>query len=351
MTMDKHLFIVIFCFVLLFVSISAADAPGALAAGSSEAASSYSDDTLLLKANDLVATGNYQQAIDLLNTVVPPTSGEDGVLFVKARMLTASLYLALEDFPKARAACRNVLSIFPDHAEASGFLASLKQEEIPFYKAFYRDFVTFLPALLKGAVTTLGLTLITILISPLGGLLIALGRIASFRPVSGVCWFIIWFFRGTPLLLQLFFIYYGLPSLGITMPPSTAAILGLGLNYSAYLAEIIRAGIQSIGKGQMEAAQVLGMSYVQAMRHVIVPQTYKRILPPIGNEFIALIKDTALVSTIAMVELMRSADQIFNTYFNINVLIIAAIIYLVFTTVFTLILDRVEKKAGAYEEL
>ncbi len=315
------------------------------------AANAGDRNTLFLKANDLVATGNYQQAIDLLDSVPQPEAGEDGVDFVKARMLTASLYLALEKLPKARKACSTVLEIFPDHAEALGFLASLNEQEIPFYKAFCQDFVTFLPALLKGAVTTLGLTIITILISPVGGLIIALGRIASFRPLSGLCWFIIWFFRGTPLLLQLFFIYYGLPALGITMRPSVAAIFGLGLNYSAYLAEIIRAGIQSIGKGQMEAAQVLGMSYVQAMRHVIVPQTYKRILPPIGNEFIALIKDTALVSTIAMVELMRSADQIFNTYFNINVLIIAAIIYLAFTTVFTLILDRVEKKAGAYEEI
>lgn len=91
------------------------------------------------------------------------------------------------------------------------------------------------------------------------------------------------------------------------------------------------------------------MNYSQAMRRIIVPQTYKRILPPVGNEFIALIKDTALVSTIAMVELMRSADQIFNTYFNVNVLIIAAMIYLGFTTVFTLVFERVERKVGAYE--
>ncbi len=335
--MGKMVSIAILCFVLVLGFGLAADAA--------------ETNALFLKTNNLVATGNYQQAIDLLATIPAPKSGEEGVDFVKAQMLTASLYLALENFPKARAACQKVLAIFPEHAESLGFLASLDEQEIPFYQAFYQDFITFLPALLKGAITTLGLTIITILISPVGGLIIALGRISSFRPLSGLCWFIIWFFRGTPLLLQLFFIYYGLPALGITMRPSVAAIFGLGLNYSAYLAEIIRAGIQSIGKGQMEAAQVLGMSYVQAMRHVIIPQTYKRILPPIGNEFIALIKDTALVSTIAMVELMRSADQIFNTYFNINVLILAAIIYLVFTTVFTLILDRVEKRAGAYEEI
>lgn len=126
-------------------------------------------------------------------------------------------------------------------------------------------------------------------------------------------------------------------------------MIGLGCNYSAYLAEIIRAGILSIDYGQMEAAKAIGMSYSQAMRRVIIPQTYKRLMPPIGNEFIALIKDTALVSTIAMVELMRSADQIFNTYFNINVLILAAMIYLVFTTVFTVAFEKFEKKVGAYE--
>jgi polar amino acid transport system permease protein len=187
-------------------------------------------------------------------------------------------------------------------------------------------------------------------VSPVGGLFIALGRISGFAPVSMLCWFIIWFFRGTPLLLQLFFIYYGLPALGITLSPISAALIGLGVNYSAYLAEIIRAGILSIDSGQMEAAKALGMTYSQAMRRVIIPQTYKRLIPPVGNEFIALIKDTALVSTISMVELMRSADRLFNTYFNINVLILAAVIYLLFTTVFTFIFENLEKRVGIYEK-
>ena len=196
---------------------------------------------------------------------------------------------------------------------------------------------------------TITLVFCTMLISPLGGLLIALGRISRFKPFSVLCWFIIWLFRGTPLLLQLFFIYYGLPALGITFRPFTAAILGLGLNYSAYLGEIIRGGIQSIEHGQMEAAKAIGMSYGQAMRRVIIPQTYKRLMPPIGNEFIALIKDTALVSTIAMVELMRSADQMFNAYFNLTALILAALIYLLFTTIFTFIFEKIETRAGIYE--
>ncbi|MCG8620131.1 MAG: ABC transporter permease subunit [Desulfobacterales bacterium] len=304
---------------------------------------------LFLKANNHIADGSYDAAITLLMTVPEPKPNEEGIEFIKARMLAASLFHALEQPDRARAVCRDVLALFPDNTDAHNFLATLATDELPFYRAFFQDCIRFAPALLKGAVMTLGLTLGTMFISPAGGLFIALGRISGFAPVSGICWFIIWFFRGTPLLLQLFFIYYGLPSLGITLRPEAAAIIGLGLNYSAYLAEIIRAGIQSIPGGQMEAAKALGMSYAQAMRRIIVPQTYKRILPPVGNEFIALIKDTALVSTIAMVELMRSADQIFNTYFNVNVLIIAAMIYLGFTTVFTLVFERIERKVGAYE--
>lgn len=325
------------CLLIITVLLTAAPA----AAGEA--------DRIFLEANNHIADGSYATAIEGLMTIPEPGPGENGIEFIKSRMLAASLHHVLEQPGQARALCEDVLARFPENTDAKNFLDTLAKEELPFYQAFFRDWVRFTPALLKGAAMTLGLTLGTMLISPAGGLFIALGRISGIAPVSGVCWFIIWFFRGTPLLLQLFFIYYGLPSLGITLKPATAAIIGLGLNYSAYLAEIIRAGIQSIPGGQTEAAKALGMSYGQAMRRIIVPQTYKRILPPVGNEFIALIKDTALVSTIAMVELMRSADQIFNTYFNINVLIIAAMIYLGFTTVFTLVFERIEQKAGAYE--
>ncbi|MBT8762345.1 amino acid ABC transporter permease [Desulfohalobiaceae bacterium Ax17] len=245
--------------------------------------------------------------------------------------------------------CEEILRIYPQNTEAQNFLDSIKRLQKPAYVQFLTDCVRFLPALLKGCLMTLTLVIFTMLVSPLGGLIVALGRISRFLPISALCWFFIWIFRGTPLLLQLFFIYYGLPALGITFKPITAAFLGLGLNYSAYLAEIIRGGIQSIEPGQMEAAKALGMTYAQAMRRVIIPQTYKRLMPPIGNEFIALIKDTALVSTIAMVELMRAADQLFNTYFNVSVLILAAIIYLFLTSIFTITFEKIEKKVGAYE--
>lgn len=305
-------------------------------------------DQLFSDANDAMGRGDLPAAISILQKVQNEKDDEGGA-FVRSRMQIARLHFALKDMAAASASAKEVLSLYPDNSEAVNFLASVEKEQKPRYAVFIEDCLRFLPQLLKGAMMTITLVVCIILISPLGGLLIALGRISTFKPVSGVCWFFIWLFRGTPLLLQLFFIYYGLPSLGITFKPFTAAILGLGLNYSAYLGEIIRGGIQSIEHGQMEAAKAIGMNYWQAMRRVIIPQTYKRLMPPIGNEFIALIKDTALVSTIAMVELMRSADQMFNAYFNVTALILAALIYLLFTTIFTFIFEKIEIRAGIYE--
>ncbi len=307
-------------------------------------------DGLFRQSSDLMAQGDLGGALDLLGKVPPPAAGEEAGAFVSSRMQATRILAAQKEPDKAVAACREVLKLFPDNSEARNFVAALEQQLKPGWHTVLSDTLRFLPSLAKGALMTLLLVLCTMLVSPLGGLLIALGRISTVRPVSGFCWFIIWFFRGTPLLLQLFFIYYGLPSLGITLAPFTAAVIGLGLNYSAYLGEIIRGAIQSIDHGQMEAAKAIGMTYGQAMRRVIVPQTYKRLMPPVGNEFIALIKDTALVSTIAMVELMRAADQLFNTYFNITALALAAVIYLVLTTIFTFIFEKIEYRAGIYEQ-
>jgi polar amino acid transport system permease protein len=306
-------------------------------------------DGLFRQANDLMGQGDLPAAMEILKKVPHPGTGEDGSAFVQSRMQIARLQFSLKEFDPSLATAQEVLALYPDNSEAKNFVASVKKEMKPGYVVFFQDILRFLPVLLKGAVMTLMLMVVIMLISPVGGLFIALGRLSRLKVLSGFCWFVIWLFRGTPLLLQLFFIYYGLPSLGITLPPFTAAVIGLGLNYSAYLGEIIRGGIQSIDQGQMEAAKALGMTYGQAMRRVIIPQAYKRLMPPIGNEFIALIKDTALVSTIAMVELMRSADQMFNTYFNVTALVLAAMIYLAFTTVFTLVFEKIEERVGVYE--
>ena len=306
-------------------------------------------DQLFRQSSDLMAQGDLGGALALLKQVPVPVAGEEAGAFVSSRMQAARIHASQNATEKAIASCQEVLKLFPDNSEARNFLAALERQLKPGWHTVLSDTLRFLPNLAKGALMTLLLVLCTILVSPIGGLLIALGRISTLLPVSGVCWFIIWFFRGTPLLLQLFFIYYGLPSLGITLSPFTSAVIGLGLNYSAYLGEIIRGAIQSIDHGQMEAAKAIGMSYGQAMRRVIIPQTYKRLMPPVGNEFIALIKDTALVSTIAMVELMRAADQLFNTYFNITALVLAAMVYLVLTTIFTFIFEKIEYRAGIYE--
>jgi len=324
---------------LLFLWISVAAALGAEA--------DY--DKLFHQANDLMGQGELAAAVELLQRIPAPRSGEEGDAFVRSRLQIARLHFAAKETARSLAAAREVLVLYPDNSEARNFVAAVEREQKPRYVSFLQDCLMFLPVLLKGAVMTLLLVVCTMLISPLGGLLIAMGRISAFRPLSVLCWLFIWLFRGTPLLLQLFFIYYGLPSLGITLKPLTAAVIGLGLNYSAYLGEIIRGAIQSIDHGQTEAAKALGMTYGQTMRRVVIPQTYKRLMPPIGNEFIALIKDTALVSTIAMVELMRSADQMFNTYFNVTALILAAVIYLVFTTFFTFLFEKIEYRAGIYE--
>ncbi len=308
-----------------------------------------SPNQLLLQGKDALSTGNLPQAAALLHQVpVPDNTGDDGS-FVQSRMLLARMFFSIKEYDKASAACQEVLAVYPENPEAVNFLEAIEQENRPVHVQFVLDTITFIPALAKGTVMTLLLVVVTILISPVGGLLIALGRISSFKPLTMLCWFIIWIFRGTPLLLQLFFIYYALPTFGLTLQPITAAILGLSLNYSAYLAEIIRGAIQSIDYGQTEAAKALGMTYGQAMRRIIIPQTYKRLMPPVGNEFIALIKDTALVSTIAMVELMRSADLLFNTYFNITVLVLAAFVYLALTSIFTVTFEKIEAIVGAYE--
>lgn len=206
-----------------------------------------------------------------------------------------------------------------------------------------------IPVLIKGSVMTIELTVITIILGSLLGVMLALCKISSSKILYFIAAFYTWIFRGTPLLLQLFFFYYGLPFIGLKLEPFEAAVLGLTLNCSAYMAEIIRGGILSIEKGQFEAAKALGFSYAQTMRRIILPQTYRVLIPPVGNEFIAMLKDTSLVSSIAMVELMRSAQQIYASSFKpIEVFFTAAILYLFLTTIFTTVFSLFEKKLGVY---
>lgn len=207
-----------------------------------------------------------------------------------------------------------------------------------------------LPILLKGSLMTIELTVSTLIIGSILGIVLALFKLSKIAPVRIFGNFYTWIFRGTPLLLQLFFFYYGLPFIGIELTPFTAAILSLSLNCGAYMAEIIRGGIQSVDKGQFEASKTLGLSYKDTMFKVILPQTFKLIIPPVGNEFIAILKDTSLVSTISMVELMRTAQQMYSTTFKpIEIFMLAGILYLLLTTIFTSAFSIFEKRLAVYD--
>jgi polar amino acid transport system permease protein len=214
----------------------------------------------------------------------------------------------------------------------------------------FQKIIVAMPALLQGAGLTILLTLVSIFFGLILGLLLALGRLSKNAFFDRLSQFYIWLFRGTPLLLQIFFIYYALPTFTpITIDALPAAFIALSLNSGAYLAEIIRAAIQSIDKGQMEASKALGMSFTQAMRRIIIPQSYRRLIPPTGNEFIALLKDSSLVSIIAMTELMRTTSLLANSSGNAIYYIPCAILYLAMTTIFTFVFSKLEKKYSVYE--
>lgn len=210
--------------------------------------------------------------------------------------------------------------------------------------------IKILPNLLLGAVMTIKLTFFAITLGTLIGLLVALAKISSFKLLRWFGGLYTWVIRGIPLLLQLMFLYYGLPFMGLTLNEFTVAVIGMSVCGGAYIAEIIRAGIQSIDKGQMEAALSMGMTYSQAMRRIILPQAYKRLLPPMGNEFITLMKDSALVSVICMTELLRAANLLQNATFRpIEIYVTAGILYLMMTTFFTMVVNRLEKRLAVSE--
>ena len=210
----------------------------------------------------------------------------------------------------------------------------------------------WMPSLIEASKITLSLSVISVLIGISIGVFIALGRISPNSVLRKICGAYIFVFRGTPLLMQLFFVWYALP---LAIPALAiqnrflAAVIAFSLNSAAYQAEIIRAAIQSIDSGQMEAARSLGMTYGQAMRLVIIPQSIRRLIPPVGNEFIMVLKDTSLVSTIALVDLMKRTSQIQSSASTAIVYLPAACLYLLFTAVFTYIFHRLEKIHSVYE--
>lgn len=212
--------------------------------------------------------------------------------------------------------------------------------------------VGILPPMLDGTVLTLQMFFITIILSLPLGLVLALARISRFKFLRKPVGVYIWLFRGTPLMLQLLFIYFGLPFIpyiGVKLDDFPAAVVAFVLNYAAYFAEIFRAGIQSVDRGQYEGAKVLGLTYLQTMRRIILPQVIYRVLPPVSNETITLVKDTSLIYALAMNDLLRTTRGIVQRDFNTMPFVVAAVFYLLMTLVLTWGFQKLEKKYSAYE--
>lgn len=210
------------------------------------------------------------------------------------------------------------------------------------------NFINISLFILQGAIISLKVYVVTIVFAIPLGMICAMGKLTKIPPLR---WFLeayTWLFRGTPLLLQLFFAYYGLPIIGLELTPEMAAYITFVLNYGAYFTEIFRAGIQSIDKGQYEAAKALGMDYKMTMRRIVIPQAVKVILPPLGNEGVTLIKDTALVSAITLADILRNTKSVVARTLNVQGYIIAAVLYLIMTFVIINIFKYIEKRFAYY---
>ncbi|MGN7479547.1 amino acid ABC transporter permease [Solibacillus silvestris] len=205
------------------------------------------------------------------------------------------------------------------------------------------------PILKAGLLVTIPLSLIAFAIALVIAVVTALARISNYRILRWLFGAYVWIFRGTPLLVQLFIVFFGLPKMGITLDAWTAAIITFSLNTGAYASESIRASILAIPKGQWEAAESLGMTYWQMLRRVIAPQTVRISLPPVANDFIDLVKGTSLVASITLADLFMVGQQITaRTYEPLMIYSLCAVIYLIFISVLMVIQNRLEKYASKY---
>lgn len=211
------------------------------------------------------------------------------------------------------------------------------------------EIVAFIPQVLEGLKVTIEIFISTIVLAiPLGGI-IALGRISKVKILRSITGLYVLILRGTPLLLQILFIFFGLPLINISIPRFPAAILAMVLNYGAYFGEIFRAGILSIDKGQFEGAEVLGLSKKDTFFRIIMPQALKRIFPPVANEIVTLVKDTALVYVVGLDELLKVAKIASNRLSSIMPFVIIGVVYLIFNGLITKVLDRIEKRFDYYQ--
>ena len=211
--------------------------------------------------------------------------------------------------------------------------------------------VNSFPLLLIGAGVTIQITVLSTAIGFVIGLIVGVARISNLRVLRMLAEVYVEFFRGTPLLVQIFLFYFALPVItGQRIDPFIAAISACGINSGAYVAEIFRAGIQSIDDGQMEAGRSLGMTWLQTMRYIIVPQAFKRVIPPLGNEFIAMLKDSSLVSVIGFEELTRRGQLIIaKTYGSFEIWMSVAVIYLVMTLTISRFVAYLERRYRVHD--
>lgn len=206
-----------------------------------------------------------------------------------------------------------------------------------------------LPSLLKATLMTIFLAGISILIALVIGFFTAIIRILKIKVLNEIASAYVSLMRGTPLLVQIFVIYYGLPQVGIALDPISSGILALSLNAGAYLSESFRASILAVDNGQMEAAVSMGMTYPQALKRIILPQSLRIAIPTLSNSFIVLIKDTSLVSVITVTELLQMSSLIIaKTFEPLTIYLIAAAIYWVLISFFTNLLDRLEVQSSKY---
>lgn len=208
---------------------------------------------------------------------------------------------------------------------------------------------SFWPLLYAGLMFTVPLTLLSFAAGLALAFLVAIGRLFGPAPLVWVLRFYVWLIRGTPLLVQLFVIFYGLPSVGIVLDPLPAALIGFTLNVGAYNSEVIRAAIEATPKGQWEAAYSLSMTRAQALRRTVLPQAARVAVPPLANSFIALVKDTSLAAVLTVPEIFQAAQRIAAvTYEPLVLYLEAALIYLVFSTALSALQGRLEKRYGRH---
>ena len=211
--------------------------------------------------------------------------------------------------------------------------------------------INSLPLLIVGAGITIQITAISVGLGLIIGMFVGIARICNVKVLRALAAVYIDFLRGTPLLVQIFLIYFALPMVvGQRVDPFIAAITACGINSGAYIAEIFRAGIQAIGRGQYEAAKTLGMTYPQTMRRIVIPQMIRHVLPPISNETINLVKDTSLIYILAMNDLLRVARTIVQREFDMTPFVIAGVFYLVMTFVLTWAFKKLEAHYAKYDQ-